>query len=221
MPEHPRRVLRRVLPDQPPCRRRLLRRAPSRRRPLRHHRRGRVRPRRPSGDRDGDDSRGGAHVSGHTGRSAGRAASHQPAFPVPLGFRDVCHGGLRGARRRQRHAPPVVGRPSAAVSAASGRSASRFDRSDDVLVSGTSFARFRAPSTVLRPAIASSSTPTASPIGRASDGSMYDPDQFAAALTRIGASPPTGSSGTSWPRSIGLPPGTSPKTIRRCVAGFD
>ena len=117
LPSGTRRHVRRLLPDEPLRRRRLLRRLSAARRAVRRDRGRRLGPRRAVGDRDGDDSRRGARVSRLRLRSGRDAALPQPAFRVPVGVADVRDRALRADRSARAQRDDCLRRPSAAAPA--------------------------------------------------------------------------------------------------------
>ena len=126
LPSHPGVRVRRQLPDQPPRRRRLLRRARrSGAGPLRADGGRRVGPRRARGDRDGDDPRRAALASRHPRRSGGGAADAERALRIPLGHVDVRHRHLRGGGRRAPRAALGLRRSPAAAAGARRRRGAR------------------------------------------------------------------------------------------------
>ena len=178
---------RQLLPDQPPCRRRLLRRAAARRRSLRHPRRRRVRPRRARGDRDGDDPRGGAHLSRRRRRSAARCCTTSTGISSFSGTRRCMR--RRSTRWSMPRARTIrmssAGHPLPLKAHCGDGASRRVARYDDVPAVERAERRAVRRSAARRPAIDGCSSPTASPTGRRRTGRCSTWSAWLPALAQI------------------------------------
>ena len=111
--------------------------------------------------------------------------SHQPAFPVSLGHRDVCHRGVRGARCGERYTPALVGRPSAAATGSRGPRGTASPSKTTTCLLWDELREVPCETLDLQRGDRLVFYTDGITDRQARDGSMYDPEQSAVALTRM------------------------------------